>query len=135
VANQTSSSTAPPTQTSDVHNVQSTNPKANQQPDDKKKKSNKKGKGDKKPTNNASRGNTKKRKSNHPCNLCTEYRPTHLFPRLAEAQNLLVQQQPAMLMNPFPHGKNLTQASTSANGGSQGSHLSSSNPQPQMFIC
>jgi hypothetical protein len=31
-------------------------------------------------------------------------------------------------MNPFPHGKNLTQASSSAEGGSQGPPLSSSNP-------
>jgi hypothetical protein len=37
VASQTSSSVAPPTQTSDVHSVQSTNPKANQQADGKKK--------------------------------------------------------------------------------------------------
>jgi hypothetical protein len=31
-------------------------------------------------------------------------------------------------MNPFPHGKNLTQASSSAEGGSQGPPLYSSNP-------
>jgi hypothetical protein len=36
-ASQTTSSAAPPTQTSDVHSVQSTNPKATQQPDGKKK--------------------------------------------------------------------------------------------------
>jgi hypothetical protein len=36
-ASQTSSSAAPPTQTSDVHSVQSTNPKANQQPEGKEK--------------------------------------------------------------------------------------------------
>jgi hypothetical protein len=33
-----------------------------------------------------------------------------------------------MLTNPFPHGKNLTQASLSTEGGSQGPPLSSSNP-------
>jgi hypothetical protein len=33
-----------------------------------------------------------------------------------------------MLTNPFPHGKNLTQASSSAEGGSQGPPLYSSNP-------
>jgi hypothetical protein len=33
-----------------------------------------------------------------------------------------------MLMNPFPYGKNLTQASSSAEGGSQGPPPSSSNP-------
>jgi hypothetical protein len=32
----------------------------------------------------------------------------------------MTQQQPAMLTNPFHHGKNLTQASTSVKGGSQG---------------
>jgi len=35
--NQTYGLTTPPTQTSDVHNVKSTNPKATQQPDEKKK--------------------------------------------------------------------------------------------------
>jgi hypothetical protein len=44
MTNQTPSSVAPPTQTSYVHNVQLTNPKANQQPEGKKKKLNKKGK-------------------------------------------------------------------------------------------
>jgi hypothetical protein len=57
-----------------------------------------------------------------------EDHPTHLCPRLAEAQKLLVQQQPVVLTNPFPHGKNLTQASSSADGGSQGPPPSSSNP-------
>jgi hypothetical protein len=33
-----------------------------------------------------------------------------------------------MLTNPFPHGKNLIQASTNEDGGSQGPPLSSSNP-------
>jgi hypothetical protein len=37
-------------------------------------------------------------------------------------------QQPTMLTNPFQHGKNLTQASTSMEGGSQGPSLSSNNP-------
>jgi hypothetical protein len=40
----------------------------------------------------------------------------------------LAQQQPAMLMNLFPHGKNLTQASSSMEGGSQGPPPSSRNP-------
>jgi hypothetical protein len=53
---------------------------------------------------------------------------THLCPRLTEAQKLLAQQQPVVLMNPFPHGKNLTQASANADGGSQGPPSSSSNP-------
>jgi hypothetical protein len=53
---------------------------------------------------------------------------TQLFPQLTEAQTLLVQQQPIVLTNPFPHGKNLTQASSSTDGGSQGPPPSSSNP-------
>jgi hypothetical protein len=44
-----------------------------------------------------------------------------------EAQKLLAQQPPVVLMNPFPHGKNLAQASSSMEGG-QGPPLSSSNP-------
>jgi hypothetical protein len=52
----------------------------------------------------------------------------HLFPRLAEAQKLLAQQHPVVLTNPFPHGKNMIQASSSADGGSQGPLVSSSNP-------
>jgi hypothetical protein len=48
-----------------------------------------------------------------------EDHPTHLCPRLAEAQKFVTQQQQAMLTNPFQHGKNLTQASASTEGGSQ----------------
>jgi hypothetical protein len=55
VASQTTVLAAPPTQMSDVHNMQLKNPKATQQPEGKKKQR-KKGKGDKKPTNNAGRG-------------------------------------------------------------------------------
>jgi len=39
-----------------------------------------------------------------------------------------VQQQPDVLTNKFPHGKNMTQASSSTDGGSQGPPTSSSNP-------
>jgi hypothetical protein len=103
------------------------NPKANQQAD-KNKKQRKKGKGDKKPTNNASGGNTEKRKSKYPCNLFMEDHLNHLCPRLGEDQKLLAQQQLAVLTNSFPHGKNLTQASSNVDGGSQGPPSSSSNP-------
>jgi hypothetical protein len=48
-----------------------------------------------------------------------EDHPTHLCPQLAEAQKFVTQQQQAVLTNPFQHGKNLTQASTSVEGGSQ----------------
>jgi hypothetical protein len=107
--------------------VQSKNPKANQQPEGKKKQQ-KKGKGDKKPTNNVDRGNIEKRKVRYPCNLCAEDHPTHQCPRLAEAQNFVTQQQPAVLTNPFQHGQNLTQTSTSTEGGSQRPSPSSNNP-------
>jgi hypothetical protein len=117
VASQTPSLAAPPTQMSEVHSVQTTNPKATQQPEEKKKQR-KKGKGDKKPTNNAGEGTTEKWKARYPCNLCAEDHPTHLCPRLAEAQKFVTQQQQVVLTNPFQHGQNLTQASTSAKGGS-----------------
>ena len=109
---------APSTKTSKVHIVQSTNPKATQQPKGKKKQW-KKCKGDKKPTDNAGGDNTEKWKVRYPCNLCAEDHPTHLCPRLAEAQNFVTQQQQAVLTNPFQHGKNLTQPSPSVEGGSQ----------------
>jgi hypothetical protein len=107
--------------------VKPTNPKATQQPDEKKKQR-KKGKGDKKPTNNAGEGHTEKKKSKYPCNICKKYHLTHQCPRLAKAQKLLAQQQPAVLTNLFLHGKNLSQASSSAEGASQGPPPSSNNP-------
>jgi hypothetical protein len=39
--------------------------------------------------------------------------------RPPEAQKFVTQQQQATLTNPFQHGQNLTQASTSSEGGSQ----------------
>jgi hypothetical protein len=117
-ASQTTALAAPPTQTSDVHSVQSTNLKDTQQPEGKKKQC-KKGKGEKKPTDNAGEGTTEKWKVSYPCNLCAEDHPTLLCPRLVEAQTFVTQQQQAVLTNPFQHGKNLTQASTSTEGGSQ----------------
>jgi hypothetical protein len=53
---------------------------------------------------------------------------TYLFPRLEEAQNFVTQQQQAMLTNPFQHRKNLTQASTSTEGGSQEACPTPNNP-------
>jgi hypothetical protein len=88
MTSQTIVSAAPPTQTSDVHSVQLTNPKATQQRDGKKKQR-KKGKGDKKPTNNVGGGNTEKWKVKYPCNLCMEDHPTHWCPWLAEAQKFV----------------------------------------------
>jgi hypothetical protein len=102
---------------SEVHSVQKTNPKGNQQPEGKKKQR-KKSKGDKKPNDKAGEGTTKKRKVSYPCNLCAEDHPTHLCPRLAKAQKFVMQQQQVVLTNPFQHGQNLTQASASTEGGS-----------------
>jgi hypothetical protein len=78
-ASQTTVLASPPTKKSDVHTVQSTNPKATQQPEGKKKQR-KKGKGDKKPIDNVGGGNTEKWKARYPCNLCMEDHPTHLCP-------------------------------------------------------
>jgi hypothetical protein len=78
-ASQNTALAAPPTQTSKVHSVQTTNPKAPQQPEGKKKQC-KKGKGDKKPTDNAGEGTIEKWKARYPCNLCAEDHPTHLCP-------------------------------------------------------
>jgi hypothetical protein len=64
----------------------------------------------------------------YPCNLCKEYHLTHLCPRLAEAQKFVTQQQPVVLTNPFQHGQNLTQASISTEGGSQGPSPPMNNP-------
>jgi hypothetical protein len=116
-ASQTTALASPPTQMSEVHSIQTTNPKATQQPEGKNKQR-KKSKGDKKPTDNVGEGTTKKRKARYLCNLCAEDHPTHLCPRLAEAQKFVTQQQQAVLTNPFQHGQNLTQASASAEGGS-----------------
>jgi hypothetical protein len=87
--------------------VQSTKPKSTQRLEGKKKQQ-KKCKGDKKPTDNSSGDNNEKWKVRYPCNLCAEDHPTHLCPRLAEAQMFVMQQQPAVLTNPFQHGQNLT---------------------------
>jgi hypothetical protein len=102
--------------------VQSKNTKGNQQTEEKRKYKNKKGKGDNKDTNNFGEGKIEKRKVNFLCNLCMNDHLTHQCHQLEEAQNLLAQQQPSMLTNPFPQGKKLAQASSSmnANGRTQG---------------
>jgi hypothetical protein len=129
VASQTPGSAAPATQMSDVHSVQSMNPKGNQQSEGKRKSKNKKGKGDKKVVNNVGEGKNEKRKVKFLCNLCTDDHLTHQCPRLEEAQNLLAQQQPVVLTNPFPQGKNMAQASSSMNvpGGNQGAPMPNAN--------
>jgi hypothetical protein len=106
-----------------------TNPKANQHPKGKKKKCNKKGKGNKKDNSNVGGVKTKKKNLKYLCNLFMEDNLTDLFPRIVEAQNLLAQQQPIVLTNPFTHGKNMAQASVSSRmeGGSQGPPAYTSN--------
>jgi hypothetical protein len=64
----------------------------------------------------------------YPCNLCAEDHPTHICPRLAKAQKFVTQQQPVVLTNSFQHGKNLTQASASMEGGSQEPPPPTNNP-------
>jgi hypothetical protein len=56
-----------------------------------------------------------------------EYHPTHLCPQLVEAQKFVTQQQQAVLINPFQHGKNITQASTNTEGGIQEPYLPPNN--------
>jgi hypothetical protein len=58
-SSQTNALAAPPTQTLEVHSMQTTNPKATQHPEGKKKQR-KKGKGEKKPTDNAGKGTMEK---------------------------------------------------------------------------
>jgi hypothetical protein len=65
--------------------------------------------------NNVGKGKNEKRKVKFPCKLFMDDHLTHQCPRLEEAKNILVQQQPAMLTNPFPQGKFLAQASSSMN--------------------
>ena len=68
------------------------------------------------------------KKSKYLCNLCTKDHPTYQCPWLVEAQKLLAQQPPAVLTSPFTHGQNLTQASLSTKGGSQGPPPPVNNP-------
>jgi hypothetical protein len=60
--------------------VKSTTPKDNQKIEGKKKKKNKKGKGDKNVAKNYGEAKFKKRKVKFPCNLCTDDHLTHLCP-------------------------------------------------------
>jgi ribosomal protein L44E len=89
VANQNPSSGALTTQTSDVHSVQSKNPKGNQQSKGKRKYKNNNGNGDKKVVNNVGKGQNKKRKMKFMCKICANDHLTHEFPWFEEAQNIL----------------------------------------------
>ena len=85
MASQTLSLVVPPTQTLDVHSVQSMNPKANQHTEGNKKQQNKKGKWDKNTTNNVGGGKMENKNSKYLCNLYMEYHLTHLCPLIEEA--------------------------------------------------
>jgi hypothetical protein len=53
-----------------------------------------------------------------PCKICDEDHLTHQFPQMEEAQCLIKlnqQQQPIVLKNPFPQGKNLQGGSSNFN--------------------
>jgi hypothetical protein len=91
VANQNFGSATPATQTSEAHNVQSTNPKGNQQPEGKRKAKGKKGKGGKKAANNVGKGRSENNKVKFSCKLCTDDHLNHQFPQLEESQNILAE--------------------------------------------
>jgi hypothetical protein len=130
-----SSGSSKPTQSTDVHSVQSSkNPNGDQQLDGNKRKGRNNRKGGKNNNNkpkdkdnngkhndNAGEGRKEKRKVKFPCKLCTDDHLTHLCPKLAEAARLL-NLPPAVLTNPFPHNQHLASSSSStgnAPGGSQ----------------
>jgi hypothetical protein len=92
MANQTPSSVSPITLKSNVHSVQSTNPKGNQQSKGKRKSKNKKGKEDKKVANNIGEGKNEKRKVKFLCKICMDDHLNHQCSRLEESQKLLAQQ-------------------------------------------
>jgi hypothetical protein len=130
----TSSMSSIPTQSEDVHSVQSSaNPNGNQQPGGNKKKgrnNRKGGKNGNKPkenNNNEEMGSNdgeekrEKCKVNFPYKIFTDDHLTHLCPKLAEATRLLAQ-SPTLLMNTFPHNQHLASSSSNvknAAGGGQ----------------
>jgi hypothetical protein len=86
--------------------------KGTQQPRGKGKKGkNKKGGGgNKNVKSNANAGGEKKEKKKvkFPCKMCGDDHLTHQCPKMEEAHHLLSQQQqPDVLNNPFPQGKNM----------------------------
>jgi hypothetical protein len=121
-----SSASSKPTQSADVHYVQSLkNPNGDQQLDENKRKfqnNHKGGKNNNKPkdkdnngkqNDNAREGNKEKCKVKFPCKLCTDDHLTHLCPKLAEVARIL-NILPAVLTNPFPHNQHLSLISSNA---------------------
>jgi hypothetical protein len=130
-----SSGSSKPTQSMDVHSVQSSkNPNGDQQLDGNKRKGRNNRKGGKNNNNkpkdkdnngkhndNDGEGTKEKRKVKFPSKLCIDYHLTHLCPKLAKAARLL-NLLPVVLTNPFPHNQHLASSSLSlrnAPGGSQ----------------
>jgi hypothetical protein len=122
-----SSGSSKPTQSRDVHSVQSSkNPNGDQQPDGNKRKvqtSRKGGKNGNKPkekdnngkqNDNVGEEKKEKRKVKFPCKLCTDGHLTHLCPKLMDAM-MLFNLLPAVMMNSFSHNQHL--ASSFANTG------------------
>ena len=85
-------------------------PKGTQQPGGKNKKGKDKKGGEKNKNKNvksdANVGGAKKEKKKvkFPCKICSDDHLTHQFPKMEEAQCLLVQQHHLVLKNLFPHG-------------------------------
>jgi hypothetical protein len=119
-----SSVSSNPTQSADVHSVQSlVNLNGNQQPGGNKKKgrnNHKGGKNGNKPKDNSNNGKTsnnageRKReryKVKFPYKLCIDDHLTHLCPKFVEAARLLAQLA-SMMTNPFPHNQHLASSSS-----------------------
>jgi hypothetical protein len=79
--------------------------------------------------NNVCDGKNEKWKVKFMCNIFMNDHLTHQFPQLEESQKILAQQQVVVLRNPFPQGKNISQASSSRNvlGGNQRSPTHNAN--------
>jgi hypothetical protein len=120
----TSSVSSNPTQSTDVHSVQSSkNRNGGQQPGRNKRKGRNNHKGGKngskpkdkdnngKSNDNAKEGKKEKHKVKFPCKLCTDDHLTHLCPKLTEAVRLL-KPPSAVLTNPFPRNQHLASRSS-----------------------
>ena len=135
VRGQVSSVSSTPTQSMDVHSMQSsTNPNGNQQTGGNKRKgrgNNRKGgrNNDNKPKGNTNNdrlkvnvgeGKKEKRKVKFPCKLCTDDHLTHLCSKLKEATRILYL-PPVVLTNPFPNNQHMASRSSNAKNASSGS--------------
>jgi hypothetical protein len=133
VGGSASSASSKPTQSVDVHSMQSSKkPNGDQQPDGNKRKGRNNCKGGKngnkpkdkdnngKQNDNVGEGKKEKRKLKFPCKLCTDDHLTHLCPKLAEAARIL-NLLSIVLTNPFPHNQHLASSSTNIGNAVDGS--------------